>query len=56
MTNAEKIRSMTDEELSISLMCPAEYDTSFNKAKECCCDMNENCCECTLRWLQSDIK
>lgn len=49
MTNADKIRSMTDEELAYMLMCPAEYDLEFSKASECKGEMNRNCYECTLK-------
>ena len=56
MTNAEKIRSMSDEELAVSIMCPAEYDLSFNKECKCNGEMNRNCCKCTLKWLQSEAE
>lgn len=45
MTNADRIRNMTDEELAVSIMCPAEYDLGFNKE-----------CKCTLDWLQSEAE
>ena len=35
VTNAEKIRNMTDEELAMMLMCPAEYSLEFSKTSEC---------------------
>lgn len=54
MTNADKVRSMTEEELAYMLMCPAEYDLEFNKASECKGEMNGNCYECTKQWLQSE--
>lgn len=52
VTNAEKIRSMTDEELAMMLMCPAEYSLEFSKTSECNGGMDRNCMECTLRWLR----
>lgn len=55
-TNADRIRAMSDEELAIMLMCPAEYDESFNKNKDCNGEMNKNCKECTLNWLQSEAE
>ena len=55
MTNAEKIRNMTDEELAYMLMCPAEYDLELNKASECKGEMNGNCYECTLKWLRKQV-
>lgn len=56
MTNADRIRAMTDEELAVSIMCPAEYDLDFNKERRCNGEMNRNCCKCTLNWLQSEAK
>ena len=52
MTNADRIRSMTDEELALAIMCPAEYDLNFNKNEKCNGEMNKNCYECSLKWLQ----
>lgn len=52
-TNADRIRQMSDEELAVMLMCPAEYDMEFNKQKKCNAEMNKNCYKCTLEWLQS---
>ena len=53
-TNADRIRSMTDEELALAIMCPAEYDLSFNKNEKCNGEMNKNCYECSLKWLRSE--
>ena len=57
MTNADKIRSMTDEEL-------AEFIESINKVclagtGEIDCSAYENCEACkiiTLRWLQKEVE
>lgn len=54
MTNAEKIRNMTDEDLAMMLMCPAEYDESFNKQCGCNGSMDKNCLKCTIAWLQQE--
>ena len=54
--NADRIRNMSDEELAVSIMCPAEYDLSFNKECKCNGEMNRNCCKCTLKWLQSEAE
>lgn len=54
MTNAEKIKSMTDEELAYMLMCPAEYDLNFNRNCTCNGEMKHDCIECTKQWLQSE--
>lgn len=50
-TNADKIRSMTDEELAMNMMCPNESGLG-----EIVCDKSDNCnCyECLLKWLQSE--
>ena len=56
-TNADKIRSMNDEEL-------AEFLTSFHNGDmtmdEIChtglCLEDEDCISCTLKWLQKSIK
>ncbi len=54
MTNAEKIRNMTDEDLAMMLMCPAEYDESFNKQCGCNGSMDKNCLKCTIAWLHQE--
>ena len=32
MTNAERIKQMSDKDLAIFIMCPAEYDVAFTKS------------------------
>lgn len=54
LTNADKIRSMTDEELALAIMCPAEYDSNFNKRETCNGEMNKNCYGCSLKWLRAE--
>lgn len=49
MTNADRIRSMTDEELAMAIMCPAEF-TGSDKV----CDFSHDCKDCTLSWLQKE--
>lgn len=56
MTNADRIRAMSDEELALLIMCPTEYDLGFSKECECNNEMNRNCCRCTLKWLRSEIE
>lgn len=53
MTNADRIRSMSDEELAMNMMCPNE-----NGLGEIECDKSDNCnCyECLLKWLQSEVE
>lgn len=50
-TNADRIRSMSDEELAMNMMCPNE-----NGLAEIDCDKSDscNCYECLLKWLQSE--
>ena len=50
-TNANRIRSMTDEELAIHMMCP--NDTGLAEFE---CDKSDscNCYECLLKWLRAE--
>lgn len=50
-TNADRIRSMTDEELAIHMMCPNEMGLA-----EIECDKSDscNCYECLLNWLWAE--
>ena len=53
MTNAEKIRQMTDEELAYLLM-PGDYvacPVHLLGGRDC----RESCCECALEWLREEI-
>ena len=43
VTNADKIRAMTDKELAYWIMCP--YDSPY-------CIGTDQCIECTLEWLK----
>lgn len=47
MTNADKIRIMTNEELAEIIKCP--YST-----KEELCDRDIGCIDCCKKWLESD--
>ena len=49
MTNADRIRSMTDEELANVIMCPADFTGCDTK-----CDYHNNCKDCTLNWLKKE--
>ena len=49
MTNADRIRSMTDEELALTVMCPADITGGDTK-----CDQYHNCRKCTLDWLRRE--
>ena len=50
-TNADRIRSMTDEELAIHMMC--SNDTGLAEIE---CDKSDscNCYECLLKWLRAE--
>lgn len=58
-TNADRIRSMSDEELARIIMCP--YDT-YGKELPCAKDgiqtmvPPEDCNKCCIRWLQSEVE
>lgn len=49
MTNADKIRQMTDEELAAIIMCP--YDSDGENCKDVM-EGFENCVKCTPEWLR----
>ena len=53
MTNADRIRSFSDEELAMNMMCPNE-----NGLGEIECDKSDNCnyYACILKWLQSEVE
>ena len=45
MTNADRIRAMSDEELAIIIMCPYYLDESL-------CNNGMKCVDCCLDWLK----
>lgn len=49
-TNADRIRSMTDEELAMALLCVLRNLLKSDKV----CDFNHDCKDCTLSWLQKE--
>lgn len=62
MTNADRVRSMTDEELAVFLMCP--YDTAGNTEDIMPCILDGKdpefvepgrCKECTMKWLNREV-
>lgn len=48
LTNADRIRSMSNEELAVTLMCPNEMGMV---EIECDHSDDKNCCKCLLDWL-----
>ena len=53
ITNADRIREMSDDELAMNMMCPNE-----NGLGEIECEKSDNCnCyACILKWLQSEVE
>lgn len=56
MTNGERIRQMPDKDLAIVIMCPAVYDVEFRKSCGCIGEMDKDCCQCALEWLQQKAR
>ena len=60
MTNAEKIKKMSNDDLAFILMCP--YDTAGDPEDIMPCVSNDNppsvkhCCECIREWLLKEAK
>lgn len=49
MTNADRIRAMTDEELAAVIMCPYDCDSDM-------CLLNGTCLDCCVKWLKQPVK
>lgn len=45
-TNADRIRSMSDEDLALNIMCPYQRED---------CE-GTNCYQCSLEWLREDAE
>ena len=60
MTNREKIKQMSDDDLSFILMCP--YDTTGEPEEIMPCVNDEampsqkKCCDCIKDWLGKEAK
>lgn len=50
MINADRIRSMTDEELAMALLCVLRNLLKSDKV----CDFSHDCKDCTMTWLQKE--
>ena len=48
MTNGDRIRSMSNEELAVALMCPNEMGMT---EIECAPSDDKECRQCVLDWL-----
>lgn len=49
MTNGDRIRAMTDEQLTAVIACPYDCDSDM-------CPSNGTCFDCCLNWLQQPVK
>lgn len=62
MTNGDRIRTFSDEQLAFVLMCPVEAGLTFDneeitiKFYSGVCDKEtlNNCTQCVLDWLKQD--
>ena len=56
LTNADRIRSMSDEELADIILCP--YDTEGNPIEIMLQKLvsPDNCKKCMIEWLQSEVE
>ena len=52
VTNADRIRAMSDEELACVIQCPSFFDDC---AEQKCTEYN-NCHVCALHWLQQPVE
>ena len=50
MINADRIRSMTDEELAMALLCVLRNLLKSDNV----CDFSHDCKDCTMSWLQKE--
>lgn len=56
-TNADRIRSMTDEELANSVYIPCPYDDGgYRECKFGWHEQKQTCEECKLEWLRMTTK
>lgn len=63
MTNADKIRNMTDEELAIMIMCLYDTAGDENEIMPCIKDGMDpefmppgSCYKCISKWLKKEVK
>lgn len=59
MTNADKIRNMSDEELAEIILCP--YETAGDESEIMPCMLEgkqtvETCRKCCVEWLKREVK
>lgn len=57
MTNADRIRNMTDEQLANLLYLAEIGIIGVDKDYPCeCCNVKTNCEKCWLEWLHSEVE
>lgn len=56
MTNTDKIRAMSDEDLAAVIMCPKDIDGSGIKGCPYAHTDAGKCYECSLKWLREECK
>lgn len=50
-THADRIRSMSDDELAEAIMCPNEFNV-YGKPLKCKSISGKDCVKCCLDWLR----
>lgn len=53
ITNADRIRAMSDEELAVMFF---NYHYSFTCPEKGCHECKESCMDCWLDWLKEEVK
>lgn len=48
MTNYERIKQMSIDEMAYTIMCPYDFDTDMCKER--------NCIDCTKEWLEMEVE
>lgn len=60
LTNYERIKNMSVEEMAAIIMCPAEMDCCFETPKTCAkysnaIEIDCDCCKCCEKYLESEV-
>ena len=51
MTNYERLKQMSIDEMAYTIMCPYDFDTDMCKEFDCL-----GCIECTKQWLEMEVE
>lgn len=58
MKNIDKVKKLNADALAFILMCPSEFDDSFNRDEKedefCCHEGGKGCTECIRKWLDEN--